>query len=245
MDFNTILMLVGTAVLILPVVYMLGYVRHEKQAKHTINAIKADNDLVNGITDAAWQGALTLERNVNRELQLALVQSSQAVEAETKAFNGMKDQWAYSNGYRKALVQAMLDFNLWDFGKHRDDPAAMIKLLREHAATLAVDPQLNKAAKNLHTRGVRKGAAMGRKQMANLMQKSIDNQAMTIQMLQTDLKSAQEDYDDACMRRNTWRQAVLNTLEDKIALPGVRKALKVAITTEYDRMKAVNRLLKD
>lgn len=238
MDFNTILMLVGAAVLILPVVYMLGYARHEKQATDEHSA------MYKRIADKSQLDHET-QRNVIRELEIALLQSSQAVEAETKAFKGMKDQWAYSNGYRKALVQAMLDFNLWDFNKHRDDPAAMIKLLREHAAKLAVDPQLNKAAKNLHTRGVRKGAAMGRKQMAKLMQKSIDNQAMTIQMLQTDLKSAQEDFDDATTRRNLWRHAVHNTLQDKIALPGVRKALKVAITTEYDRMKAVNRLLKD
>ena len=238
MDFNTILMLIGAAVLILPVVYMLGFIQRERQHK-------ADVFRAQSAVNTEWQERNTANLSKMQELELAMTELGEAMMAETKAFKGMKDQWAYSNGYRKALVQAMLDFNLWDFGKHRDDPAAMIKLLREHAAKLAVDPQLNKAAKNLHTRGVRKGAAMGRKQMAKLMQKSIDNQAMTIQMLQTDLKSAQEDLDDATTRRNLWRHAVHNTLQDKIALPGVRKALKVAITTEYDRMKAVNRLLKD
>lgn len=236
MEFNDILMIVGAAVCILPVTYMLGYARHEKQAtdEHTAmcKRIEADNKRINAIADAAWQGALTLEREAVRELEISLLKAGEALELEENAFNGMKSQWAYADKYRKAVVSFMLEYQVWDFNKHADDPREMLRLLCLEAQSEALDMSMSKAAKNLHTRGVRKGAARGRKQMAKLMQKSIDNQAQTINEYSNALQASRARYGQFVL-------ATRNVLDDKIALPSVRRALRRAISVEVTRIRAV------
>ena len=141
-------------------------------------------------------------------------------------------KWAYADKYRATLIQAMNDLGIWDFNKHGDDPAEMLLLMVLHTAKQALDPALSQKAKNLHTAGVRKGAKRGRLQMQKLMQKSIDSQAANIESLNRWLFEANG-------KRQIHQEAVRNVLDDKVALPGVRKSIKQAIIVETGRLLAV------
>lgn len=224
MEFNDILMLVGAAVCILPVTYMLGYARRESQHGKTV---KDCEDNV-----AFQRRTMEAGRNHVRLLEIALGQAKEALELERNAFNGMKAQWVYADRYRKAIVEALLSHDIWDFDKHEANPSLMLALFSKHVMECAVDPALNPKAKNLHTRGVRKGAAMGRKQMVKLMQKSIDNQAQTINEYSNALQASRTRYGQFVL-------ATRNVLDDKIALPSVRRALRRAISVEVTRIRAV------
>lgn len=205
MEFNTILMLVGAAVFILPVVYMLGYARKESQQLHANALQRVHLEAV----DAKWRELLERAEDTAREHH---------------------SNWAYVDKYRAALVQAMTDLGIWNFTKHGDDPNIMLGMLMYLVAEQAIDPTVNQKAKNLHTRGVRAGAKKGRAQMQKLMQKSIDNQADTINKLYS-------MYDDSIAVRQRFKDAVINTLNDKVALPGVRKSIREAINGECERLR--------
>lgn len=142
-------------------------------------------------------------------------------------------KWAYADKYRAALVQAVTDLGIWDFSKHGDDPAEMLLLMVLYTAKRALDPSVNQKAKNLHTAGVRKGAKRGRLQMQKLMQKSIDNQADTITKLYA-------MYDKSVERTDRIKAAVTNVLNDKVALPSVRKSIRNGINVECERLRLVS-----
>lgn len=92
----------------------------------------------------------------------------------------------------------------------------------------AYDPTVNQKAKNLYVKGVRAGAKKGRAQM----QKSIDNQAVSITNMYDTLAAAH-------MREDIYREAVSNTLNDKVGLVGVRRAIVQGIAAECARLRAV------
>lgn len=140
--------------------------------------------------------------------------------------------YKFADKYRAVLVKAMTDLGIWDFAKHGDNPGMMLAIMVLHVADQAIDPTINQKAKNLHTAGVRKGAKKGREQMRKLMQKSIDNQADTITKLYV-------MYDNSIDRTNRIKEAVTNVLNDKVALPGVRKSIRNGINVECERLRLV------
>lgn len=140
------------------------------------------------------------------------------------------DRWEFADEYRAALVKVMTDLGIWDFSKHGGNPGMMLAIMMLHVADQAIDPTINQKAKNLHTAGVRKGAKMGRKQMHKLMQKSIDNQADTITKLYA-------MYDKSNERTDRIKEAVTNVLNDKVALPNVRKSIRNGINVECERLR--------
>jgi predicted alpha/beta-fold hydrolase len=142
----------------------------------------------------------------------------------------------------------MTDLGIWDFDKHGDNPTEMLTKLALHVASQAVDPALSQKAKNLHTRGVRKGAAKGREQMRKFLMKSIDNQADTINKLYSMYDDSvatrnrlQQDFDDLLFRKNTMQQAFNNVLADKMRILSIRKAFKVAVLNETGRLRSVHK----
>lgn len=241
MDFNTIMMFVGVAVFILPVTYMLGYARREKQHGDTIKKCEENVSFQRHTLMQMHQTEIAQERNVVRELEISLLKAGESIEVLDREVDKYRNQWKYADSYRKALVESLVVNHLWDFRLHNADPMEMLAVLINAERAEALDPAVSKQAKNLHTRGVRKGAKAGREQMRKLMQKSIDNQAMTIEMLQSDLKMAQDDFDDVLLRKNIMFQAYNNILNDKIALPSVRKAFKVAVLNERGRLTQVSK----
>jgi hypothetical protein len=217
----------------------MGYVHCEKQQKDWTaelrKAFNADSDVIR----ARHMNELEQERNVIRELEISLLKAGEAIELEIQDHAKTERNRVISDGYRKAIVNLMFINHLWDFNVHRDDPTNMLHILMEDAEKRAIDPALNQKAKNLFVKGVRKGAKQGREQMRKLMHKSIDNQATVIQYLQAELDNAVAEIDGLLIRRTRFRDAVMNVLDDKIALPGVRRAIKTAITTEVSRLRAV------
>lgn len=209
---------------------LIGHVWREKQCEHTLSYMCK--------THTEWRMA-----HEDKALAELSVMRERAEFADATA-EKMASQWEYADKFRAALVELLCINYLWDFDKHGDDPEKMLAVLIAAEKAEAVDPAVSKAAKNLHTRGVRKGAKMGRLQMHKLMQKSIDNQAQVIQthvdyaQAQTKVITEQRDAFDI------YRAAVANTIEDKIALPGVRKSFKQALRVELDRMKSVAKFLE-
>lgn len=209
------------ALLCLIVGAMLGYARYEYQQTHA-NALQREHLEA---VDAKWRELLT-----NAKLEAS----------------GYESSWKYADKYRHALVQAMTDLGIWNFAKHGDDPNIMIGMLSYLVAERAIDPAINQKAKNLHTAGVRKGAKRGRAQMQKLMQKSIDNQAAVIQShanYAQDQAASIDELNRALFesqgKRQIWKDAVINTLNDKVALPGVRKSIREAINVECERLRLV------
>lgn len=235
MNLNDIFIVGGVAVFLLPVVYLMGYARREQQHGKTVEACKK-NVLFQRLTLTTVHDAEKLAANNHiRELEISLLQAGEAIEKEVQNHAVTERNRVKSDYYRQAIVKMMFDRNLWNFAKHYDVPATMLQLLLEDAAKHAVDPAVSQKAKNLHTRGVRKGAKMGREQMRKLMQKSIDNQAATIRHYDECVKESEK-------MRITYRTAVHNVLEDKVALPGVRKSLRHAISEEITRLRRVDAL---
>jgi len=241
MNFNTVLMLVGVCVFVLPVVCMIGYARHEKQHRGWVADSREGYLNERNALQAHYEKALARARNVIRELEISLLQAGEAIEAEHSALVEMKRRQKLADTYRKAIVNFLVVNDLWDFNEHSDDPMLMLEKIIKVERAEALDPAISKAAKNLHTRGVRKGAKAGREQMRKLMQKSSDNQAMTIKMLQSDLKKADEDFDAVLLRKNIMQQAYINTINDKMALTSVRKAFKVAVRNELGRLSEASK----
>jgi hypothetical protein len=202
------------AVFCLVVGAMWGYCRQERQQVHA-NALQRDHLQA---VDAKW-----------REL-------FNAAQTDAAFF---ESQWDIADKFRAALVQGLCDLGIWDFDKHGDNPTEMLTQLALHVATQAVDPTLSQKAKNLHTRGVRKGAAKGREQMRKFLMKSIDNQAETIQQMSNHIARKDNTICEQAIERELYREAVRITLEDKIALPGVRKSIKQAIINERERLQLV------
>lgn len=232
MDFNTVAMIVGAAVFILPVTFMLGYARHEKQqegwAADARNSFYDERQAIFMAHDMAIQQ----ERNVVRELEISLLKASESIEVLDREVDKYRKQWKYADNYRKAIVECLVVNDLWKLSVHGDDPMEMLAVLVNAERSEALDPAVSKQAKNLHTRGVRKGAAIGRKQMAKIMQKCIDDQAATIRHYDVELTNAN-------VRRMRLTEAVTNVMNDKLALPGVRRAFNQAIIAEHDRLRAV------
>lgn len=193
------------ALLCLVIGAMLGYARYEYQQLHA-SALQREHLQA---CDAKWRELLNDAKN-----HAAAHESS----------------WKFADEYRAAVVQAMTDLGIWDYSSHGGDPVKMLGDLAIHVAKQAIDPTLSQKAKNLHTRGVRAGAKKGRAQMQKLMQKSIDNQAGTINKLYS-------MYDDSVAVRQRFKDAVINTLNDKVALPGVRKSIREAINVECERLR--------
>jgi hypothetical protein len=133
------------------------------------------------------------------------------------------ERWQYADKFRAVLVQALTDLGIWDFSKHGSDPTEMLTMLVLHTAKQALDPSVSQKAKNLHTAGVRKGAKRVRLQM----QKA---QATVVADLERALFEAQG-------KRQIFKEAVINTLNDKVALPGVRKSIREAINVECERLR--------
>ena len=239
MDLNTVLMILGGAVFVLPITYMLGYARHEKQQEGWQNnarlGFEAERKAIFALHSKDIDNchmAILQERNVVRELEISLLKAGESIEVLDREVDKYRKQWKYADNYRKAIVEYLVVNHMWDFRVHSDDPMVMIETITKDAAKDALDPAISKAAKNLHTRGVRKGAKAGREQMRKLMQKCIDNQAATI-------RHYDEELTKANMRRMRFTEAVTNVMNDKIALPGVRRAFNQAIIQEHDRLRAV------
>lgn len=239
MDLNTVLMILGGAVFVLPVTYMLGYARHEKQQEgwqHNARlGFEAERKAIFALHSKDINNchmAILQERNVVRELEISLLKAGESIEVLDREVDKYRKQWKYADAYRKAIVEYLVVNHMWDFRVHSDDPMVMIETITKDAAKDALDPTISKAAKNLHTRGVRKGAKAGREQMRKLMQKCIDNQAATIRQYDVELTKAN-------LRRMRFTEAVTNVMNDKIALPGVRRAFNQAIIQEHDRLRAV------
>ena len=232
MDFNTIAMILGAAVFVLPVVYMLGYARHEKQHKGWVADSREGYHAERKALIAKFFNDLTKERNVVRELEISLLKAGEALELEVQRYSQLTARHAFADKFRKAIVEYLVVNHLWDFRVHGDDPMEMLAVLVNAERAEALDPAVSKAAKNLHTRGVRKGAKAGREQMRKLMQKCIDNQAATIRHYDVGLTNANK-------RRMRFTEAVTNVLNDKIALPGVRRSIVQSIIQEHDRLRAV------
>jgi hypothetical protein len=211
------------AVFCLVVGAMWGYCRQEAQQVHA-NALQRDHLQA---VDAKWRELLEDAKN-----QAAVHENN----------------WKFADKYRAAIVELMTVDFLWDFSKHGDDPMKMLHMLCASAATQALDPAISQKAKNLHTRGVRKGAAKGREQMRKFLMKSIDNQADTINKLYSmydDSVAArnrlQQDFDDLLIRKNTMQQAFNNVLADKLRILSIRKAFKVAVLNETGRLRSVHK----
>jgi hypothetical protein len=202
------------AVFCLVVGAMWGYCRQEAQQVHA-NALQRDHLQA---VDAKWRELLEDAKN-----QAAVHENN----------------WKFADKYRAAIVELMTVDFLWDFSKHGDDPMKMLHMLCASAATQALDPAISQKAKNLHTRGVRKGAAKGREQMRKFLMKSIDNQAETIQQMSNHIARKDNTICEQAIERELYREAVRITLEDKIALPGVRKSIKQAIINERERLQLV------
>lgn len=187
---------------------MLGYARYEYQQQHAC-ALQCEHLLA---VDAKWDEQLNDAKN-----QAAVYLS----------------RWEFADEYRAAVVQALTDLGIWDFSAHGGNPTLMLEMLSLHVAKMAIDPNVNQKAKNLHTAGVRKGAKRGRLQMQKLMQKSIDNQADTITKLYA-------MYDNSVERTTRIKTAVTNVLNDKVALPSVRKSIRNGINVECERLRLVS-----
>lgn len=183
---------------------------------------------------------------VIRELEISLLLSGQAIESIANDLQKAEERLAYVDKYRKAIVEDLVQAGLWDLAKHGADPVKMLNVMYEALETKLLDPTVNQKAKNLYVKGVRAGAKKGREQMRKLMQKSIDNQAATITRL-SDGYNAQvftrqnlmDTLAAAHMREDIYREAVSNTLTDKIALPSVRRAIVKGIAVECTRLRAV------
>lgn len=169
---------------------------------------------------------------VLREMEISLLLAGQAVEGIENDLKKMESQWKYADNFRKSIVQAMFDSNLWNFAEHDANPALMLQMLFAFHQEVAIDPKQNQRAKNLYVKGVRAGAKKGREQMQKLMQKSIDNQATAITDMGVALSRAHNS-----IRIN--RMAVHNTLTDKVGLVGVRRAIVQGIAAECTRLRAV------
>lgn len=224
---------------------MLGYARREHQHGETVKKSTENVCFQRHALMDMHKAEIEQERNVIRELEISLLQAGEAIERKAQQVERAQANWRFADKFRKALVNALVINHLWDFKIHSDNPVQMLAALIAAERAEALDPAVSQKAKNLHTRGVRKGAAMGRKQMAKLMQKSIDNQAETIHF-QTDFAQRQAKLiSEQATAHAIYVEAVHNALDNKIALPGVRKALKQAILDEQDRMRAVDNFLKD
>lgn len=232
LELNQIIGLVAIAIFILPIIYMLGYARREKQHGDKMKECEKNvtfqrRSLIEVHNDIEAQSTAKII-----ELSKALEKSEAAIEIEANKAKEFEDRWKYADSYRKALVNLMVDYNLWDFNLHSDSPGLMMTHLLSHVRTEALDPVISKPAKNLFVKGVRKGAKQGREQMRKQMQKSIDNQAATIRHYDQELTNAN-------LRRIRFTEAVTNVLNDKVALLSVRKSLKQALIVEHDRLRAV------
>ena len=140
--------------------------------------------------------------------------------------------WLDNAKYRKALEDACTAHGLPVYEPSGHSPMVMLTNLCIHVAECAIDPKQNQKAKNLYIKGVRAGAKKGREQMRKLMQKSIDNQAATIVEYMDGLTASR-------LRHGHFVLAVRNVLDDKIALPGVRRAIRKEISIECTRLRAV------
>jgi len=167
---------------------------------------------------------------VIRELEISLLLSGQAIESVANDLQKAEERLAYVDKYRKAIVEDLVQAGLWDLAKHGADPVKMLNVMYEALETKLLDPAVNQKAKNLYVKGVRAGAKKGRAQMQKLMQKSIDNQAATICEYIDGISASR-------MRYGQFVIAVRNVLEDKIALPGVRRSLRKAISVECTRLR--------
>lgn len=147
--------------------------------------------------------------------------------------------WLDNAKYRKVLEDACTAHGLPVYEPNGHSPMVMLTNLCIYVAECAIDPKQNQKAKNLYVKGVRAGAKKGREQMRKLMQKSIDNQAMTINEYSKSLNSAHTALNDWGTKHALYRVAIINTLNDKVGLVGVRKSIRQAILTEYHRLRAV------
>ena len=236
MQLNDILIVCGIAVFVIPVVYLMGYARRESQHGKIVQDCK-DNVTFQRQTLSDMHNAEQIAANsLIRELEISLLQAGEAIELVHQGLEKMTKQWKYADGYRKVIVEMLLNRGLWDFVKHSDVPANMLQILLDDAAKHAIDPAVNQKAKNLITRGVRKGAKQGREQMRKLMQKSIDNQALTIQSLSADLNAAHEEWDSLLSRKTIAQQALVNVMADKMPIRSIRKAFRIAVLNERGRL---------
>ena len=159
-------------------------------------------------------------------------EQAEELEAATNSFE-------FSDKFRKAIVESVVAHGLWNFDEHGSCPTLMLAKLCNYMADCALDVNSNQKAKNLYVKGVRAGAKKGREQMRKLMQKSIDNQAATINEYSKSLNSAHTALNDWGTKHALYRVAVINTLNDKVGLVGVRKSIRAAILIEYHRLRAV------
>lgn len=149
------------------------------------------------------------------------------------AASGYKASWEYADKYREAIVEALDTHGLMGSTYPHHTPRMMLVNLLGYVSDCSLDPKLSQKAKNLYVKGVRAGAKKGRAQMQKLMQKSIDNQAATINEYMKGLAASRIRYGQFIL-------ATRNVLDDKIALPGVRRALRKAISVEVTRMRTAN-----
>lgn len=169
---------------------------------------------------------------VIRELEISLLLSGQDIESMTIDLQKAEERLAYVDKYRKAIVEDLVQAGLWDLAKHGADPVKMLNVMYEALETKLLDPTVNQKAKNLYVKGVRAGAKKGRGQMSKLYETRFDAMQLTNQNLLDALASAHT-------REDIYREAVSNTLTDKIALPSVRRAIVKGIAVECTRLRAV------
>lgn len=220
------------ALLFLIIGVMLGYVRCEYQHGATVRKNTDDVAHQRHVLIEMHNADLAQERSVVRELEIALLQAGESIERSQQQVEQAQKNWKFADKFRKAIVTHMVNNHIWNFNVHAGDPMAMMAEIIKWETKIALDPAVSKLAKNLHTAGVRKGAKKGRAQMQKLMQKSIDNQAETIIGLDSALFESQG-------KRQIYKEAVNNVLNDKVALPGVRKSIRNGITEEISRLYLV------
>jgi hypothetical protein len=231
MNLNDFLMILGAAVFILPITYMIGWARHQKQHEGWVADAREGYFQERNALRNSYENALAQERKTVRVLEIQLLKANESIEVLDREVGKYRSQWKYADNYRKAIVEYLVVNHLWKFTEHGDDPMAMMAEIIKWETKMALDPAISKPAKNLITRGVRKGAKAGREQMRKLMQKCIDNQAATIRHYDQELTAAN-------LRRMRFTEAVTNVLDDKIALKSVRKSIKQGIIAEHGRLHA-------
>jgi len=200
---------------------LIGHAIYDRQ-QMAKNAVQRDH--LSDVTEK-W-------RTLLQEAHAETVAREEQLEDATHSFE-------FSDKFRKAIVEAVVAHGLWDFDEHGSCPTLMLAKLCNHVAECALDPKQNQKAKNLYVKGVRAGAKKGRAQMNKLYEKRFESMQVTNQMLNVDLKAAQEGYDDLLKRESIYREAVKVTLTDKVGLVGVRRAIYRGIAEECTRLRAV------
>lgn len=112
-------------------------------------------------------------------------------------------------------------------------PLEQLARLLAWECSVALDPAVSKPAKNLIIKGVRKANKLNRVRLA----KVLANHELQCQALANSGRVFEKACNEHFRELQLHREALKNTLQDKIGLPGVRQAFKVAFTRELARLR--------